>query len=66
MSRIQVRTWILTAAMMVAPAVHAGDVVTDWNQKAEAAVLEAKLYPFCGRPDHVACACGHVRCHQFD
>lgn len=32
MSRIQVRTWILTAAMMVAPAVHAGDVVTDWNQ----------------------------------
>ena len=46
MSRIQVRTWILTAAMMVAPAVHAGDVVTDWDQKAEAAVLEAKLYPF--------------------
>ena len=46
MSTIQVRTWILTAALMVAPPVHAGDVVTDWNQKAGVAVLEAKLYPF--------------------
>ena len=48
MSTVQVRAWILAAAMMVAPAAHAGDVVTEWNQKAGAAVVEAKVYPFAG------------------
>lgn len=46
MSTVRFLAWILAAAMMVAPAADAGDVVTDWNQKAEAAVLEAKVYPF--------------------
>jgi len=48
MSIVQVRAWILAAAMMAAPAAHAGDVVTEWNQKAGAAVVEAKVYPFAG------------------
>jgi hypothetical protein len=48
MSTIQVRAWILAAAMMVAPGASAADVVTEWNQKAGAAVLEAKVYPFMG------------------
>ena len=48
MSKAQVRGWILAAIMMAAPAAYAGDVVTEWNQKAGAAVVEAKLYPFAG------------------
>jgi hypothetical protein len=48
MSTIQVRTWILAAAISLVPAVSAADVVTEWNQKAGAALAEAKLYPFMG------------------
>jgi len=48
MSKAQVRGWILAAITMAAPAACAGDVVTEWNQKAGAAVVEAKLYPFAG------------------
>ncbi len=48
MSTIQVRTWILAAAMSVVPAASAADVVTEWNQKAGAALAEAKVYPFVG------------------
>jgi hypothetical protein len=58
MSIVQVRAWILAATMMAAPAAHGGDVVTEWNQKAGAAVVEAKVYPFAGGRDmsmvHVA------------
>jgi hypothetical protein len=58
MSIVQVRAWILAATMMAAPAAHGGDVVTEWNQKAGAAVVEAKVYPFVGGRDmsmvHVA------------
>jgi hypothetical protein len=58
MSTVQLRAWILAAAMLVAPAASAADVVTEWNQKAGAAVLEAKVYPFVGGRDmsmvHVA------------
>jgi hypothetical protein len=38
---------ILIAAVHVLPA-FAADVVIDWNQQANAAVLEAKVYPFAG------------------
>jgi hypothetical protein len=48
MSTIQVRTWILAAAISVVPAVSAADVVTEWNQKAGAALAEAKVYAFVG------------------
>lgn len=48
MSTVQLRAWILAAAMMIAPAALAADVATDWNQKAGAAVLEEKVYPFVG------------------
>jgi hypothetical protein len=48
MSTVQVRAWILAAAMMIPTGAHAGDVVTEWNQKAGAAVGEAKVYPFVG------------------
>src|SRR4029077_11178955 len=58
MSIVQVRAWILAATMMAAPAAHGRDVVTEWNQKAGAAVVEAKVYPFVGGRDmslvHVA------------
>jgi hypothetical protein len=48
MSTVQLRAWIVAAAMMAAPAASAADVVTEWNQKAGAAVAEAKVYPFVG------------------
>lgn len=48
MSLYQLRTSILLAAMILFPCVSAADVVTEWNEKANAAVLEAKIYPFAG------------------
>lgn len=48
MSTVQVRAWILAVAMLAAPAASAADVVTEWNQKAGAALAEAKVYPFVG------------------
>jgi hypothetical protein len=48
MSTVQLRAWILAAALTAVPAASAADVVTEWNQKAGAAVAESKLYPFAG------------------
>lgn len=48
MSTVQLRAWILAAAITAVPAASAADVVTEWNQKAGAAVAESKLYPFAG------------------
>src|SRR5271157_1289801 len=48
MSTVQLRAWMLAAAMMAAPAASAADVVIEWNQKAGAALAEAKVYPFVG------------------
>jgi hypothetical protein len=48
MSAVQVRAWILFAIATLAPLVCAADVVTEWNQRAGASVLEAKIYPFTG------------------
>jgi hypothetical protein len=48
MSAVQVRAWILFAIATLAPLVCAADVVTEWNQRAGASVLEAKIYPFAG------------------
>src|SRR5712692_193793 len=40
------RAWILAAATAVSPVICRADVVTAWNQKAAAAVAEAKQYTF--------------------
>src|SRR5271157_3157504 len=48
MSTVQLRAWILAAAVMAAPVASAADAVTEWNQKAGAALAEAKVYPFVG------------------
>jgi hypothetical protein len=48
MSSAQVRAGILFAVAMVFPLVSAADEVTEWNQRAGACVLEAKIYPFAG------------------
>ena len=48
MSATQFRACIFFAVISFFPSVSAADVVTEWNQKAEAAALEAKLYPFAG------------------
>lgn len=47
MSVLRFTASILIAAVHVLPA-FAADVVIDWNQQANAAVLEAKVYPFAG------------------
>jgi len=48
MNAIHLRTWILSAATLAFPAMSAADVVTEWNQKAEASIAEAKQFPFVG------------------
>ena len=47
MNKAAVRVPILAVAILF-PAVSPADVVTEWNQKAGASVLEAKIYPFAG------------------
>ena len=48
MSALKMRASILIAvAILVRPA-FAADVVVEWNQKANACVLEGKIYPFAG------------------
>jgi hypothetical protein len=42
------RSCILFAVTMVVPSITTADMVTEWNQKANACVLEAKMYPFVG------------------
>jgi hypothetical protein len=48
MNVVQVRACILFAIGILFPSVSVADVVTEWNQKAGACVLEAKIYPFAG------------------
>jgi len=48
MSRTQFRACILFAAMSFFRSMYAADVVIEWNQKAGACVLDAKIYPFAG------------------
>lgn len=47
MSCAQVRVCLLAIAIL-SPAASPADVVTEWNQKAGASVLEARIYPFAG------------------
>jgi hypothetical protein len=44
----QLRAGILFSAAVLFPSLLAADVVTDWNQTANACVLEAKILPFAG------------------
>jgi hypothetical protein len=48
MSVGQLRAWILLAFATFFPLAGLGDVVTEWNEQANACVLEAKIYPFAG------------------
>lgn len=48
MNSLQGRAGILLAIVLSLPFICSADVVTDWNQKAGACVLEAKIYPFAG------------------
>jgi hypothetical protein len=48
MGSARFRICVLFAATVVIPSVLPADVVIDWNQKANACVLEAKMYPFVG------------------
>ena len=48
MSAAQLCACILFAVGILSPSVSTADIVTDWNQKAGACVLEAKIYPFAG------------------
>jgi len=48
MSRTQFRASFLFATVSLFPFMSAADVVTEWNQKAGACLLEAKIYPFAG------------------
>ena len=48
MNSAQLRTCILLVGMILFPCVSAADVVTEWNEKAGACVLEAKLYTVAG------------------
>jgi hypothetical protein len=48
MSALRTRILILIAAAVLIRPAFAADVVIDWNQKANASVLAAKVYPFAG------------------
>ena len=48
MSVAKLRACILLAVAVVFPSICDADIVTDWNQKAGASVLEAKIFPFAG------------------
>src|SRR5271166_4986756 len=48
MNSLQRRVGILLVIAISFPCVCSADVVTEWNQKAGASVLEAKIYPFAG------------------
>lgn len=48
MTAAQLRACLLSVVALVSPCALAADVVTEWNQKAGASVLEAKIYPFAG------------------
>jgi hypothetical protein len=66
MSIAQSRTCILTAVALLLPSVPAAtDVVTEWNRKVHASVLEAKIsirrHARDGHRSH-----RHVRCYQLN
>jgi hypothetical protein len=44
----QLRACVLFAAAILFPSLLAADMVTEWNQKANACVLEANILPFAG------------------
>jgi len=46
MSALRFRASVLIVVAILARPVFAADVVIDWNQEANASVLEAKVYPF--------------------
>ena len=48
MSAVHLRELVFAGALVFLPAVAAADVVTEWNQKADESVLEAKIFPFAG------------------
>jgi hypothetical protein len=48
MRALRIRAFVLIAAAMLSRSVFGADPVIDWNQKADAAILEAKVYPFAG------------------
>src|SRR6516162_11800225 len=48
MSAAQLRACILFGFATLFPSALMGDVVTEWNQQANACVLEAKIFPFAG------------------
>jgi hypothetical protein len=48
MSAAQLRASILFALALLCSSASAADVVTEWNQKADASILEAKILPFAG------------------
>jgi hypothetical protein len=48
MKTIRVRNLVLLAAALLLSGVCIADVVTDWNDKANASVKEAKIFPFAG------------------
>lgn len=48
MSALRIRASILIAVAVLLRSVFAADIVIEWNQKANASILEAKVYPFAG------------------
>src|SRR6516225_11014860 len=44
MSVNQLRTYVLLGVAIIFPSASAADVVTEWNEKANTAVLEAKIF----------------------
>jgi len=48
MRALQIRASVLIAVVALSQPLVAADVVIEWNQRANASVLEAKTYPFAG------------------
>ena len=48
MGSARTRDCVLLAVAILFPSISTADVVIEWNQKANACVLEAKMYPFVG------------------
>lgn len=48
MGPARLRSCVLVALAILVPSISIADVVIEWNQKANACVLEAKMYPFVG------------------
>jgi hypothetical protein len=48
MRALQFPAFVLVAVVALLQPLLAADVVIEWNQRANASVLEAKTYPFAG------------------